>query len=1085
MSSQKDVFISYGRRDSKQFAQLLYTRLRGRGYSAWFDFEDIPTAADFQKQIDEDIPKAHNFVFIISPHSSNSSHCRKEIERAVSLNKRIVPIMHVEEITREIWQSRNPIGTDEDWAAYQASGKHSCFTKMHPAIGKLNWNQLNFEDSDDFDHPFQALIELLEQECSYVNQHTELLLKALEWQQNQKQTRYLLLGEERQQAEVWLKRSFKDRQPPCIPTVLHCEFITESIKNANNLMTQVFLCHAEKDRGMADQVRYTLMRAGITSWTHHGDIEFGSDFQAAMVRGMEESDNVVFLISAYSLQSQYCLQELYHALSLHKRIIPMLVGEVEVAQIPPPLEHLQYIDLTDTLTETDFLQNENNLLRILKRDAVYHYKHKILLTKALKWERQQRNPCTLLQGYELQHAEAWLKLAKEYPNHGPISLQEEFIRESQRQPSGLSVDVFVSYSRADSDFARKLNDSLQRQGKRTWFDQESIVPGANFQQEIYRGIEASDHFLFILSPSSVKSPYCADEVEHAVKLNKRILTVCHRSVDGLELPEGLAKIQWIDFQGNDADFAANFQELIRTLDTDLEHLKTHTQLLMQAIAWEERGRRDDRLLRGQDLAEAEEWLLKAADKQPTPTELQKEYIVASRALGTQIQTLERSQIQKAEIIKRAVVYHRPTAKQAILASLVTSALVVIARLLGLLSPLELVAFDSLLKLKPAERQDENILIIEVTEADIQAQLKDDDQGGGTLSDNRLNRLLQILDSSVPRVIGLDFYRDFESKLPELSQKIAESNRLISVCRIPETDGKGRFLNKGVAHPPEAALEQVGFSDVIPDWDGVTRRQLLLQQVLDNAICVPEESFSLQLVKYYLALDETNNITLDDVFFSKGDLFIGETVVPRLLSHAGPYQGQAWNGYQILMHYRKGPEGSNGDIRKAFRRVSLGDVLEGTVAKSEIQDKVVLIGYVTDSSRNVELFETPYVKDLPGVFLQAQMTSQLLNYVLEERPLIWVWPFLGEVLWIWTWALVGGIIPIYCRRRLHFGVVIMFAFGILTLCCCVLMVWTTGLVPLVPSTLTLMVTGGGLISFAFRPAAAANPKVTEKGAFLSC
>jgi WD40 repeat protein/tetratricopeptide (TPR) repeat protein len=69
--------------------------------------------------------------------------------------------------------------------------------------------------------------------------------------------------------------------------------------------------------------------------------------------------------------------------------------------------------------------------------------------------------------------------------------------------------------RADSDFARKLNDRLQRQGKRTWFDQESIASGADFQQEIYKGIEASDHFLFILSPKSVNSPYCADEVEYA------------------------------------------------------------------------------------------------------------------------------------------------------------------------------------------------------------------------------------------------------------------------------------------------------------------------------------------------------------------------------------------------------------------------------------------------------------------------------------------------------------------------------------------------------------------------------------------
>ena len=300
-------------------------------------------------------------------------------------------------------------------------------------------------------------------------------------------------------------------------------------------------------------------------------------------------------------------------------------------QVPSSLQTLQYIDLTDNLTEADYLKDESDLLRILKRQRDYHHEHKVLLTKALKWERQQRNPCILLQGYELQHADAFLKLAQQHA-YGPLPLQSEFISESQRQPPGISLDVFVSYSRADSDFARKLNDGLQRQGKRTWFDQESIASGADFQQEIYKGIEASDHFLFILSPKSVNSPYCADEVEYAAKLNKRIITARHRAVEAAELHPELAKVQWIDFLGRDRDFAANFKELIRTLDADPEHLRFHTRLLMQAIAWDERGRREGRLLRGEDLSEAEQWLLKAAGKQPSPTALQGEYVAASAAL---------------------------------------------------------------------------------------------------------------------------------------------------------------------------------------------------------------------------------------------------------------------------------------------------------------------------------------------------------------------------------------------------------------------------------------------------------------------
>ncbi|MEM9484486.1 MAG: TIR domain-containing protein [Cyanobacteria bacterium P01_F01_bin.116] len=631
MDLLQDIFISYGRADSKQFAKYLNDRLVQRGYTVWFDFEAIPQGVDYQKQIDQGIQKADNFVFIISPHATNSPYCRREVEQAIALNKRLVPIMHVQEISRETWQQQEPNGSDADWEAYTTAGKHSCFTNLHPELAKINWNQVSFKEGvDDFERSFQALIEIFERQKDYVRHHTVLLNKAFEWEQNQKQTRYLLIGEERQQAESWLKTQFKVGQPPCLPTDLHCEFITESIKNANNLMTQVFLAHAEEDGSITQQLRHSLMRAGITTWIHYNDIEFATNFQTAMVRGVEEADNVVLVLSPYSLESAYCQQEIDLALALNKRLIVMTAGEVADEQVPVTIRHLQRIDLTDNLDEADYQKDESDLLRILKRDAVYYNEHKVLLAKARKWERQQRNPCILLRGYELQHAQAWLKLAQQYPNHGPIALQSEFIAESERQPSGMSLDVFVSYSRTDSDFARRLNDALQRQGKRTWFDQESIASGADFQQEIYRGIESSDHFLFILSPRSVKSPYCANEVEYAASLNKRIVTVLHRTVDIADLPPELAKVQWIDFQGNNRDFAANFQGLILTLDTDPEHLRFHTQLLMQAIAWNDRGHRESLLLRGDDLVEAEQWLVKASNKQPNPTVLQGDYIAASR-----------------------------------------------------------------------------------------------------------------------------------------------------------------------------------------------------------------------------------------------------------------------------------------------------------------------------------------------------------------------------------------------------------------------------------------------------------------------
>ncbi|MEQ9370988.1 MAG: TIR domain-containing protein [Coleofasciculus chthonoplastes F3-SA18-01] len=626
-----NAFISYGRADSKAFATKLYDRLLKEGLKVWFDQNDIPLGVDFQNQIDDGIEKGYNFLFIIAPHSVNSPYCGKEIELALKRNKRIIPLLHVEQITQETWQQRNPKGTPQDWEAYQQKGLHSSFPNMHPAIGKINWVYFR-EGIDNFEQSFADLIDLLKRHADYVEKHTHFLARALEWERHQKQTSYLLVGEERQQAEAWLKIRFKDEQPPCVPSDLHCEYITESIKNANNLMTQVFISYADEDRATMEKIRKSLRRKSITVWTNTTDIQTGEAFEEAIKRGIEQADNVVYLLSPDSVMSDFARRELESALSLNKRIIPVLVREIPPEKVPSAVRDLHYIDLTDNVKEEDYQLDESQLLKILHQDEAYYNEHKILLTKALKWKRQHENPSILLRGYNLRIAETWLKVAQKRTQHPPTTLQEEFIAESLRQPPLESLDVFISYSRADSDFARMLNDALQMQGKTTWFDQESIASGSDFQQEIYRGIRVCDNILFVLSPRSVNSPYCADEVEYAASLNKRFVTVLHQQVNTADLHPELAKMQWIDFNQNQRDFNANFNQLVRTLDTDREHVHSHSKWLQRALEWQQKDKSADLLLRGSEFAVAENWLQEAErdKKKPISTALQQEYIRHSR-----------------------------------------------------------------------------------------------------------------------------------------------------------------------------------------------------------------------------------------------------------------------------------------------------------------------------------------------------------------------------------------------------------------------------------------------------------------------
>jgi WD40 repeat protein len=396
-------------------------------------------------------------------------------------------------------------------------------------------------------------------------------------------------------------------------------------------MTQVFLAYAHEDKAVMEKIRNSLWREGFTVWTNTTDIQTGEAFEKAIGRGIEQADNVVYLLSPEALNSEYCQQELNYALSLNKRIIPVLVRETDPQQLPSVLKSLQYIDLTDNVKEEDYQLDESQLIKILHQQEAYYYQHKVLLVKSLNWQRQNRNPSILLRGYNLRQSEAWLKTARQRQQHLPTSIQEEFIAASLQQPPANSLDVLISYSRADADLALKLNDALQMQGKTTWFDREYIPGDADVRQEIESGIEVSDNILFILSPHAINSPEFRDEVEHATALNKRIVTVLHREVNPADLHPELGKVQWIDFNQNEADFASTFSQLIRTLDTDREHVQNHTKWLQRALEWEEKGKDDDLLLRGNEFAVAQAWLQTALEqnKRPAPSPLQQTFVEES------------------------------------------------------------------------------------------------------------------------------------------------------------------------------------------------------------------------------------------------------------------------------------------------------------------------------------------------------------------------------------------------------------------------------------------------------------------------
>src|SRR5882672_5715692 len=86
------VFISYAREDAA-FVDRLDAALETGGFELLIDRSEIYAFEDWWKRIEALIVSADAVVFVLSPDSTASEVCGKEIAFAASLNKRLAPIV--------------------------------------------------------------------------------------------------------------------------------------------------------------------------------------------------------------------------------------------------------------------------------------------------------------------------------------------------------------------------------------------------------------------------------------------------------------------------------------------------------------------------------------------------------------------------------------------------------------------------------------------------------------------------------------------------------------------------------------------------------------------------------------------------------------------------------------------------------------------------------------------------------------------------------------------------------------------------------------------------------------------------------
>ncbi len=124
-----DVVISYARAD-EAFVTRLRRELIGNGKEVWLDSEEISPTAGWREEIERAIDSAPTLTFVISPDSLASEHCAYELERAVALGKRIVPVLR----------------------------RDARSTPIPDSLARGNW--ISMREGDDFNAALRSLISL-------------------------------------------------------------------------------------------------------------------------------------------------------------------------------------------------------------------------------------------------------------------------------------------------------------------------------------------------------------------------------------------------------------------------------------------------------------------------------------------------------------------------------------------------------------------------------------------------------------------------------------------------------------------------------------------------------------------------------------------------------------------------------------------------------------------------------------------------------------------------------------------------------------------------------------------------------------
>jgi WD40 repeat protein len=196
-------------------------------------------------------------------------------------------------------------------------------------------------------------------------------------------------------------------------------------------MTDIFISYSRKDIAYARLLHKALKESEFETWIDWQDIPPSTEWLAEVYTSIEEASTFIFILSETSTLSEVCTLEIDHARKNNKRIIPIVIDDVQPNKVHPALAAINWIF---SRTEDELQPAIESLIEAIQTDYDWIRAHTRLQVRALEWDRAEEDKSYLLQGTDLQQAETWLA-ASEEKQLEPTVTQSRYIQASRREAS--------------------------------------------------------------------------------------------------------------------------------------------------------------------------------------------------------------------------------------------------------------------------------------------------------------------------------------------------------------------------------------------------------------------------------------------------------------------------------------------------------------------------------------------------------------------------------------------------------------------------------------------------------------------------